>query len=375
MVEICARNRTVKSKCILISALSLFLSHAEESFAQERLLASTSLEPASEMASVARADAIKKYDIDVRAKYYPVIIFVPGVLGSRLVKENNGHPEEIWGRVGARLSARNLLYEEDGPKATASILDKIDAGYFTQQIYGNTLTYIRDRQLSNVETLKVFAYDWRQDNTLSAAEFNSFICAPENKLAGRKIIILAHSMGGLIVKKWFLQYYSEHPCEDKSLDIKVKKVVFLGTPHLGAPKSISAIADGFKLLSSSRSVFGKVFGQIDENTVAESLNLYGASFPSTYQLLPIYKTSRCEASRRASSLPYPVTFLDETRQRISNYLMPQFGKGSVGQRPFRRDGIVTSSTLSGCRRYWKKAGHSCARSQAIISKMRIRRSP
>jgi len=69
--------------------------------------------------------------------------------------------------------------------------------------------------------------------------------------------------------------------------LRIKKVVFGGTPHYGAPKSMSAFADSFYLYFDPAGIYAKLFGYVDREFLARPINDYGATFPSAYQLLPV----------------------------------------------------------------------------------------
>jgi len=69
--------------------------------------------------------------------------------------------------------------------------------------------------------------------------------------------------------------------------LRIKKVVFGGTPHYGAPKSMSAFADSLYLYFDPAGIYAKLFGYVDREFLAGPINDYGATFPSAYQLLPV----------------------------------------------------------------------------------------
>jgi hypothetical protein len=74
----------------------------------------------------------------------------------------------------------------------------------------------------------------------------------------------------------------------------IKKVLFLGTPHYGAPKAVMAFADQYSLLiDSADTTISRLLGGLDAATVSKSVNAYGATFPSAYELLPVVNTNTC----------------------------------------------------------------------------------
>jgi pimeloyl-ACP methyl ester carboxylesterase len=82
-----------------------------------------------------------------------------------------------------------------------------------------------------------FSYDWRLDIRDSAQQLCHFI---EALGPGRKINIVAHSMGGLVMLECLLHI-------SDSVKTQVEKVVFLGTPFRGSP----GIFDDFSIGSSA----------------------------------------------------------------------------------------------------------------------------
>ena len=85
--------------------------------------------------------------------------------------------------------------------------------------------------------LFVFPYDWRNSNWTSARHLKNFIdCIKINRgsASNFKVDIIAHSMGGLVARRYILNY------NDHSVD----RMMTLGTPWLGAPKTTFAIEDG-----------------------------------------------------------------------------------------------------------------------------------
>ncbi|WP_171239821.1 alpha/beta hydrolase [Ruegeria sp. HKCCA5491] len=89
-----------------------------------------------------------------------------------------------------------------------------------------------------------FSYDWRASNVLSARKLGDFLCEV-SKDSKQSIILIAHSMGGLVVKHWLMDRYKE-PC-DNGEKVKIGAVIFAATPHTGSPKSLLSLIDGTDL--------------------------------------------------------------------------------------------------------------------------------
>lgn len=213
------------------------------------------------------SEAVQAQIVQVRDRLNaPTLVFVPGVLGSRLLDEEGN---AVWGNLSK--SDPKLYYSGDSELKTEP-LDSVSVFgvKLSQYTYG---TYL-DTQLNNLsvaENFYPFSYDWRASTRKSAEDFAKFIC--EDVPLNRPVIIVAHSMGGLLVKRWLMENF-EKGCQGKQIDIH--RLVFVATPHLGAPKAFSSLVLGMDL-------FG--FSAVD-GVISKGLNDFGLSFDSTYELLP-----------------------------------------------------------------------------------------
>jgi pimeloyl-ACP methyl ester carboxylesterase len=116
-----------------------------------------------------------------------------------------------------------------------------------------------------------FAYDWRQDNTTSAANLRALLGAIDTAYAGTdyQVHLIGHSMGGLVSRA-----YLEHPpYQQDAWYPKIVGLITLGTPHLGAPLAVEAITG---TLPAPLSLY---------NPLVQSF-VNGDNMVSTYQLLP-----------------------------------------------------------------------------------------
>lgn len=243
-----------------------------------------------------------------KIKLKDLIVIIPGILGSVLEKDG----QEIWAVSGEGirnilLRSNNLKLGQDDPtredladgiKATRLIEDvQIIPGFFKIDGYTQTTKLIADN-FGNVTqgniyedpedkaaNLYHFPYDWRRDNRASARILQKLInqrlkCWREhsgNKNA--KVIILAHSMGGLVSRYYLEVLGGWQDC---------KALFTFGTPYRGSVNAINFLANGYK----------KLF--IDLTEVMRSLT-------STYQLLPIYQVLKIENGfYRIAETPVPL---------------------------------------------------------------------
>lgn len=121
----------------------------------------------------------------------------------------------------------------------------------------------------NGEDLFVFAYDWRLDIRNSAKNLAAAIDEITSKTGSEKVNIVAHSQGGLVTKQYV---------EERGGGL-VDKVIFVGTPHLGAPKAFKVLLHGGDLMETS-------YLKIMSGDLQASFGGLAKNMPSAYQLLP-----------------------------------------------------------------------------------------
>ena len=220
-----------------------------------------------------------------------MVVLLPGVMGSVLQKNGediwNISVEALWRGTREIVSRRSLLeeltlqedyperdYLDDGIRATNLIQDaRLVPGFFKVDGY----SFIRTQLIKdfNITPGKVdedkranffeFPYDWRRDNRVAARLLKKLI---DQKLPrwqeihpGAKVILIAHSMGGLVAR-----YYLEHLGGAEHC----KALITLGTPYRGSVKILNYLANGCR------------------KRPLPELTEVVRSFTSAYQLLPMY---------------------------------------------------------------------------------------
>jgi pSer/pThr/pTyr-binding forkhead associated (FHA) protein len=199
--------------------------------------------------------------IDGQPRRRPVV-FVPGLGGSELwlgserlwpnPKVIISHPEVYRLPGDPRIEARNIVSD-------VVIVPNI----IKQQQYSRLGDYLETGLgYRRGNDLLEFAYDWRQDIRLASQRLAERI---ERWGVDAPITIIAHSLGTLVTR-----YYVERLGGKK----RVERIILMGGPHYGAPKGLAAILVGPGILP---------FGVGDEG-LRDALS----TFPSAYQILPIY---------------------------------------------------------------------------------------
>lgn len=220
-----------------------------------------------------------------------VVIFIPGIMGS--VLQRGG--KDLWAVSGRALwgalksfggSLENLtlgeddlsLPEADGISAPRLMDDvhmipgfwKIDGYSGVREMFEKNFTLTRgDVNADDGGRANYFElpYDWRRDNRAAALRLKNVV---EDKLPKWKkhsgandarVIIIAHSMGGLVAR-YYLEVLGGWP--------DCKLLVTFGTPHRGSVKALDYIVNGYKK------------AVVDMGAALRS-------FTSIYQLLPLYR--------------------------------------------------------------------------------------
>ncbi len=223
----------------------------------------------------------------------PVFIFIPGILGSKLI-DSNGNV--IWGKktVGgvaedwwkSSNAAERLRYDPK-QKITAHLLYEFEVPGDNLDEYGKFFREIRFMSKSGEPNFIPFGYDWRGDIKSAAESLSNTLLSViwNSVLRDRDVIFIAHSMGGLVLTSWYNDYYKGHEREypfDTALEF-----IFLGSPHWGAVSTLNVFINGYYLES-----FPKWYQKLWEEKVFKDLNLAGYTFPSLYQMLPYRRASQ-----------------------------------------------------------------------------------
>lgn len=212
-----------------------------------------------------------------------IVVLLPGILGSVLQKDD----KDLWATPSqtAWTALQHLKLQGDdsevddlgdGIRATRLMPDahlvpglwKIDGYSAISHLITDHFEIIHggigDKKPANFFE---FPYDWRRDNRVAARLLKRLIdwrlpqWRGHSGASDAKVILLAHSMGGLVARHYLEVLEGWHDC---------KALVTFGTPYRGSVKALNYLANGYK----------KLF--IDLTEVVRS-------FTSVYQLLPIYK--------------------------------------------------------------------------------------
>lgn len=214
------------------------------------------------------------------------VLFLPGIKASRLYKDDaSGDADQLWlpNYFGNDLSELSL--DENGKSVedvyTKDVLDEAGIPWAGTNIYKTFLAKLDAMKADHtINDYQSFAYDWRQNVEDIAREGTPYpqsvtrsLTADLDTLAqsskSGKVIIVAHSNGGLLAKALMLELQASGQAD------KVDKIVFVGTPQMGTPLSILSLLYGY----DESLLAGTLISHKDARVLAENM-------PGVYGLLP-----------------------------------------------------------------------------------------
>jgi hypothetical protein len=142
-----------------------------------------------------------------------------------------------------------------------------------------------------------FAYDWRQDNRISARQLGEAIERWSAYHPGAQAWLIGHSNGG-IVSRWYI--------EKEGGKGRVGKLILMGSPWDGAPKGMRLMFSGLGTL------FRRRFDLFD---IPKRTRDMIRTFPSAYQLIPVVNPFLRDANNEPVDPFSDTNWLDSDKQR------------------------------------------------------------
>jgi pimeloyl-ACP methyl ester carboxylesterase len=172
------------------------------------------------------------------------LIFVPGLMGSRLCRDNPDNPAEpkvVWGTVAALREFPSIRLArgpgtEDGIRPCGLLREIVVLGSLKQHYYGPVIQHLASIGYREGRDLFVFDYDWRRSAFDNAQALDAFIRA---KAGSGRVDILAHSMGALVARIYTVKYGND----------RVARLFSAGAPFLGAAKVFQTVEKGWGTLN------------------------------------------------------------------------------------------------------------------------------
>jgi pSer/pThr/pTyr-binding forkhead associated (FHA) protein len=197
-----------------------------------------------------------------KAEQRRIVIFVPGMMGSELWLGN----ERVFPNVKTLFKNPEIFqYPSNTPLEPRAILDEvvIIPNLVKLDQYNRLGDYlVEDLGYKRGVDFFEFPYDWRQDVRISARQLSALI----DKLPRTQpIVIIAHSLGTMVSR-----YYIERLGGKQ----RIERVILMGGPHKGVVKALTSLLTAPEVLP---------FG-----LMGERLRQVSMTFPSSYQILPVY---------------------------------------------------------------------------------------
>jgi pimeloyl-ACP methyl ester carboxylesterase len=197
------------------------------------------------------------------------LVFVPGTMGTELVGAASG--EVVWppAPLETQFGYKRLDKLLGADVKPRNIIERV----MCLEFYGTLLDQFAElgfRQGGD-KPLHLFPYDWRIDLERTASHLGAKLDAVE----GDEIILVAHSMGGLVCRLLLEPpTYAGRPWFRK-----ITTFIALATPHHGAPLALARVLGLDSTLGISKEDFRKLAGD--------------PRYPSGYQLLPAPNEAAC----------------------------------------------------------------------------------
>ncbi len=228
----------------------------------------------------------------------PIAILLPGIMGSNLTDSENKLWINYWNFIKGNLI--QLAYTDNNvPDITADSL--VATSYSKLGEY-----------LSKDYDLITFAFDWRRSLKESAERLNEKIQSLQK--FNQPIKIIAHSMGGVLVRDFILRYPKTWENLNKSQGFRT---LFLGSP-LGGSYRIPYVLFG-------QDEMIRLLGKIDIKRSAKDLLNIFCNMPGILNLLPINREGKHDFSNREFWESLRTAFGDESWPIPEKKFLDQFG--------------------------------------------------
>ena len=202
------------------------------------------------------------------------VLFLPGIKASYLYKEGFLGDDQLWPPTYFGNDIVELALDENGESLESVYAKGIirELPVTGGNIYESFARKLEDlKEARNINDYNLYAYDWRR-NVEDIASDES-LTAEIERLAtnsqNNKVTIVAHSNGGLLAKA------ITQRLEDMGNESIIDKLVFVGTPQMGAPRSILSLLYGY----DEELAFGSLMNRQEARKLGENM-------PGAYGLLP-----------------------------------------------------------------------------------------
>ncbi len=187
------------------------------------------------------------FEISTQSTHNPILI-VPGVTGTDIL-DNSGNKlwldllhnlSDIGDQFMDPLQFKSDLTPSDSSLKLGEVIRKKTISVFSFDYTDSLINEFKNQgyieEGNSNSNLFTFPYDWRYGVSQGNVDLlKSKIDSIRQQTGSDKVDIIAHSTGGLLVKK----YVFDHPSDNH-----INKAVFVGVPNTGAPKAIKVLLQG-----------------------------------------------------------------------------------------------------------------------------------
>lgn len=216
------------------------------------------------------------------------IVFIPGILGSCLKIGSY-----VFGKD--RIDCTKLVLSEANKHAVPQIMNQFSSeGLFAglikdEDVYGDGLKYLN--YALRGKTIHTFAYDWRLDIAVISEQFQEFA---KIHLEGKRVIVVAHSMGGLVAWHWKNTHLGKNDRPFTMVDL-----ILVGSPLQGSCEIVKTLVEGYSESDDASWLHKVISKQVFKNAHAAFF-----TFPSVFELIPKYEKCNCFV-RELNGNPFP----------------------------------------------------------------------
>lgn len=208
----------------------------------------------------------------------PVVIFVHGYGGSRISCPGRymwfnpaGGPDLMNMRLGE--DGNNLRAADGGSSCSENAsVDGLLMDVAGADIYGSSSRHFE--AITWPGRHYDYVWDWRKDPTTAVAGLDALVEQARAEHGIKQVVLVGHSMGGLVMR-----HYIESPAQAD----KVLRMVTVGTPYWGSPKTILPLAAGVEV---------PWFSAMDLMMSNSGLKAASRTFPGHFSLMPAFGYGR-----------------------------------------------------------------------------------
>ena len=292
-------------------------------------------------------DLARLYESDAEYPHQPPVVLIHGLMGSTLVEKDTG--KQFWpGGLGnlafseyrelARMKAAearggglvpgDLFYGIARTDFYGALVDTLEqAGRFKRGTPGTPVTADDRRRYY------VLLYDWRKENLVAVRQLHALIdqIRRDYNDPDLPVDILAHSNGGLIAN-YYLRYGPKDVLTSDEFipwnegAHRIRRMVLLGTPSLGAVTSLERLQQGFKI--AWRTVPVEVL----------------VTFATPFEALP-HPDAQVVYSTEGKPIPFDIYNADAWRVRRWSVFSPEVEARVLADAPDRETGELNMAEL------------------------------